>query len=101
MRFNDGDELLAMEVVREGIDVLVATEGGYAKRTRHRGIPGAGTRRQGRADGAVSRPRRGGLVGALVVDPDDELFAITSNGGVIRTTLARSDARSGRPWESS
>jgi DNA gyrase subunit A len=28
---------------------------------------------------------RGGLVGALMVRPDDEVFAITSNGGVIRT----------------
>src|SRR4051794_6218521 len=33
MRFGDNDELLAMEVVREGMDVLVATDGGYAKRT--------------------------------------------------------------------
>src|SRR5690242_12355778 len=33
MRFSDSDELLAMEVVREGMDVLVATDGGYAKRT--------------------------------------------------------------------
>jgi DNA gyrase subunit A len=24
--------------------------------------------------------RRGGLVGAVVISPDDELFAITSNG---------------------
>jgi DNA gyrase subunit A len=28
---------------------------------------------------------RGSLVGALVVHPEDEVFAITSNGGVIRT----------------
>src|ERR1019366_7410823 len=33
MRFNEGDELLGMSVVREGEDVLVATGGGYAKRT--------------------------------------------------------------------
>src|SRR5689334_19418024 len=34
MRFGDGDVLLAMEVVREGmdLDVLVATNGGFAKR---------------------------------------------------------------------
>jgi DNA gyrase subunit A len=28
---------------------------------------------------------RGGLVGALVVDREDHLYAITSNGGVLRT----------------
>jgi DNA gyrase subunit A len=29
---------------------------------------------------------RGELVGALMVQPDDEVFAITSSGGVIRTS---------------
>src|SRR5712691_4847319 len=33
MRFNEGDELLGMYVVRGGEDVLVATDRGYAKRT--------------------------------------------------------------------
>jgi DNA gyrase subunit A len=33
MRFANGDELLGMYVAREGADVLVATGGGYAKRT--------------------------------------------------------------------
>ena len=33
MRFTEGDELLGMHVVSEGADVLVATSGGYAKRT--------------------------------------------------------------------
>jgi DNA gyrase subunit A len=31
---------------------------------------------------------RGELVGALMVQPDDEVFAITSAGGVIRTSAA-------------
>ena len=31
---------------------------------------------------------RGVLVGALLVHPDDEVFAITSSGGVIRTSAA-------------
>ena len=34
MRFGGDDELLAMEVAREGTELLVATEGGYAKRTQ-------------------------------------------------------------------
>src|SRR3954464_3777823 len=35
MRFKPGDELLAMEVIRDDdTEILVATEGGYAKRTR-------------------------------------------------------------------
>jgi DNA gyrase subunit A len=84
MRFNNGDELLGMYVVRNGEDVLVATENGYAKRTpsdqyplRNRGGLGVIT--------AQITEGRGGLVGALLVHPEDEVFAITSAGGVIRT----------------
>ena len=39
--------------------------------------------------------RRGTLVGALVVDDDTELYAITSGGGVIRTA-ARQVRKAGR-----
>jgi DNA gyrase subunit A len=85
MRFNPGDELLAMEVVRdEDAEILVATEGGYAKRTRIGEYPV-----QGRGGKGVLTARivstRGGLVGAMVVAPKDEIFAITSDGVVIRT----------------
>ncbi len=84
MRFADGDELLDMYVARDDEDVLVATEGGYAKRTpsdqypvKNRGGMGVVTARIVEA--------RGRLVGALMVHPDDEIYAITSVGGVIRT----------------
>lgn len=40
-------------------------------------------------------PRRGTLVGALIVEDDDELYAITSSGGVIRTA-ARQVRKAGR-----
>ena len=85
MRFGDDDELLSMEVAREGVELLVATEGGYAKRTRLEEYP-----QQGRGGKGVLTARivstRGGLVGALAVRPEDEVYAITSNGGVIRTS---------------
>ena len=94
MRFADGDELLDMYVARDDEDVLVATEGGYAKRTpsdqypvKNRGGMGVVTARIVEA--------RGRLVGALMVHPDDEIFAITSAGGVIRTP-AGEIKRSGR-----
>jgi DNA gyrase subunit A len=85
MRFGADDELLAMEVAREGVELLVATEGGYAKRTKLEEYP-----QQGRGGKGVLTARivstRGGLVGALAVRPEDEVYAITSNGGVIRTS---------------
>ncbi|GAB3210658.1 DNA gyrase subunit A [Marinactinospora thermotolerans] len=91
MRFLDGDYLLSMDVIRDGdgaTDVLVATEGGYAKRTpadqyplQNRGGKGVLT--------AKIVEARGRLVGALMVSPEeDEIFAITSAGGVIRTRCA-------------
>jgi len=87
MRFSDGDRLLGMYVVREGADVLVATDGGYAKRTPVDQYPV-----QGRGGHGVLTARiveaRGELAGALMVHPEDEVFAITSAGGVIRTAAA-------------
>ena len=65
----------------------MATEGGYAKRTPADQYPV-----QGRGGLGVVTARivdgRGELVGALMVQPDDEVFAITSAGGVIRTSAA-------------
>ncbi len=94
MRFTNGDELLDMHVVREGADVLVATGGGYAKRTPSDQYPV-----QGRGGRGVLTARivdsRGELVGALMVHPEDEVFAITASGGVIRT-LADEVKLSGR-----
>ena len=85
MRFNSGDELLAMGVVRPNRYVLVATDGGYAKRTAIDDYPVQG--RGGKGVLTIQHDdKRGRLVGALIVEPDDELYAITSTGGVIRTT---------------
>jgi DNA gyrase subunit A len=92
MRFNSGDELLSMLVVRDDLDggeveILVATEGGFAKRTRISEYP-----IQGRGGKGVLTARivstRGGLVGAVAVSPKDEIYAITSDGVVIRTKAA-------------
>ncbi|OXM74537.1 MULTISPECIES: DNA gyrase subunit A [Amycolatopsis] len=84
MRFNDGDELLALNVVKPDKFLLVATDGGYAKRTPIEDYPVQG--RGGKGVLTIQHDRkRGRLVGALIVDADDELYAITSSGGVIRT----------------
>jgi DNA gyrase subunit A len=87
MRFADGDKLLGMHVIREGADVLVATSGGYAKRTPADQYPVKGRGGMGVLTAQIVAAR-GELVGALMVDPDDEVFAITSSGGVIRTAAA-------------
>ena len=75
-----------MDVAREGAFVVTITDGGYAKRTsidewapKGRGILGV------RAMRLVEE--RGSLVGALICDEGDQLFAIASNGVVIRTSV--------------
>jgi DNA gyrase subunit A len=87
MRFGEGDRLLGMHVVREGADELVATGGGFAKRTPADQYPVQGRGGQGVLTARIVEAR-GVLVGALMVRPEDEVFAITSAGGVIRTAAA-------------
>ena len=88
MRFkSDDDHLLSMDVVRPGAFVVTVTDGGYAKRTSVDEWNAKGRGTQGvRAMRLVEE--RGGLVGALVADEADQIFAIASNGVVIRTRVA-------------
>jgi DNA gyrase subunit A len=87
MRFRTGDELLAMDVLRDDAYVYTVTDGGYAKRT-----PVGDWEVKGRGGLGVQAMKlveaRGSLVGALVCDENDEVFAIASNGVVIRTKVA-------------
>jgi DNA gyrase subunit A len=94
MRFNEDDRLLSLNVVQEGMFLLVATAGGYAKRTAIEEYPVQGRGGKGVLTVMYDR-RRGRLVGALIVDDDSELYAITSGGGVIRTA-ARQVRKAGR-----
>jgi DNA gyrase subunit A len=87
MKFRGDDHLLAMDVVRPGAYVVTVTDGGYGKRTpveewsvKGRGILGV------RAMKLVEQ--RGSLVGAFVADEDDEVYAIASDGIVIRTRVS-------------
>jgi DNA gyrase subunit A len=87
MRFNDGDALLGMYVVRDGGDLLVATGNGYAKRTPADAYPVQGRGGRGVVTAKIVEAR-GELIGALMVHAGDEVFAITSAGGVIRTSAS-------------
>ncbi|AZA08166.1 MULTISPECIES: DNA gyrase subunit A [Corynebacterium] len=86
MRFRGDDQLLEMTVVRDDAFLLVATSGGYGKRTALEEYPTKGRGGLGMLTFKYT-PKRGKLIGALVVDEDDEIFAITSAGGVIRTEV--------------
>jgi DNA gyrase subunit A len=84
MRFkSEEDYLLSLEVAKEDAFLVTVTDGGWAKRTALTEWNAKGRGTQGvRAMRLVEK--RGGLAGALVCSADDEIFAIASNGVVIR-----------------
>ena len=89
MKFRDGDELLAMDVVQgdSDRDLLVVTNEGFAKRTaiseyRLQGRNGYGVKAVQLAEG------RGSLVGAVIVEESDQIMAIMKSGKVIRSNVA-------------
>jgi len=76
--------VIAMDVARDDMELLVVTEAGYGKRTKidqyrktSRGAKGVLTIKLTEA--------KGGLAGALVVRPHQELVFISQNGMVQRT----------------
>jgi len=87
IRFKTEDDyLLKMEVATPDSFVVTVTEGGWAKRTSIEEWNAKGRGTQGvRAMRLVEK--RGGLAGALICAAQDEIFAIASNGVVIRTSV--------------
>ena len=83
-----------MNVVTEDHFLLVATSGGYAKRSSMSDYPVQGRGGKGVLTIQYDR-RRGHLVGAESVALEDEIYAVTSNGGVIRTA-AKQVRKAGR-----
>jgi DNA gyrase subunit A len=82
----DDDYLLKMEAATPDSFVVTVTEGGWAKRTSIEEWNAKGRGTQGvRAMRLVEK--RGGLAGALICAAEDEIFAIASNGVVIRTRV--------------
>ncbi len=86
IKLRSGDELLAMQVAEDDHYLVTLTDGGFGKRTqvsewsrKNRNIQGV------RAMRLVAD--RGGLVGALVCQPGDEVLAIADTGTVIRTPV--------------
>jgi DNA gyrase subunit A len=80
------DEVIGMEVVREGLALLAVTENGFGKRTRLEEYP-----RQKRGGKGVINiipsVRNGPVVGIEEVSEDDELIVISAKGVVIRVPV--------------
>ena len=93
MDIGDG-EVIAMDVARDEMDLLVVTENGYGKRTKidqyrktSRGAKGVKT--------IGANEKKGELAGAMVVRPHHELVFI-SRDGMVQRTSARGISQQGR-----
>ncbi|MBS0552038.1 MAG: DNA gyrase subunit A, partial [Proteobacteria bacterium] len=87
MTLEDGQAVIAMLVAKdESQSVLTATENGYGKRT-----PVAEYTRHGRGTKGMiaiqTSDRNGKLVGAVLVEPTDEVMLISTGGVLIRTSV--------------
>ena len=99
-RLDADDEVVACDVISAedisgGQELLVVTEFGYGKRTKLSEFPRKGRGGKGVIAAKLTKPR-GELVGAVVVNPDDEVFLISDDGVVIRMQVG-SISRQGRP----
>lgn len=87
MKFREDDELLAADVVKDGSFVFIVTEGGFAKRTAVEEY-----RLQGRGGLGIKvgkyQEERGHLVGALIVQEEDEVLVVMEGGKVVRSSVS-------------
>jgi DNA gyrase subunit A len=97
IRLDDDDEVVSAEVVGDdsAADMLIVTEKGYGKRTKLAHFPRKGRGGKGVIAAKLTKPR-GPIAGARAVKPGDEVFLISDNGVVIRTSVD-GISRQGRP----
>ncbi|HEX2193476.1 MAG TPA: DNA gyrase subunit A, partial [Candidatus Limnocylindria bacterium] len=88
IRLRPGDEVIGMEIVQPGGELLVVTEQGYGKRTplaefpvKHRATGGVIANSLNRDTGDVAAVR-------VVGREDEEMMLITEEGTILRTVVA-------------
>ena len=102
IKLREGDRMASMEVVEPNGMLLVVTEQGFGKRTKLEEYP-----TKGRATGGVatidqkSFAKIGKIVGARVVQDDDEITIISSGGIMLRlkTKVISASGRSTRGFK--
>lgn len=94
MNLDEGDQVISMDIIKEGSDLLVISENGYGKKTdlgeyrsQTRGGKGVLTYRV--------TEQTGQLIGACIISEGDEILIVNSDGTLIR--ISESDIpRQGR-----
>ena len=85
IRMDDDQKVIALIVIDEG-ELLTATENGYGKRTKMSEYPSKGRGGRGVIDIQVSE-RNGMVIGASLVNENDEIMLISKSGTLVRTAV--------------
>lgn len=81
------NRVLAMDIARNDTELFVVTENGYGKRTPVSDYPVKGRGTKGVLTIRITE-KKGGLAGALIVNPHQDLLFISQNGMVQRTGVS-------------
>jgi DNA gyrase subunit A len=81
------NRVLAMDIARNDTELFVVTENGYGKRTPVADYPVKGRGTKGVLTIRITE-KKGGLAGALIVNPHQDLLFISQNGMVQRTSVS-------------
>ena len=87
IRLGPDDNVISLIIVKEGKTVLTATEYGYGKRTPIEDYPLRGRGGQG-VISIRTDERNGKVIGAQMVDEDDEIMLISDQGTLIRMPVS-------------
>jgi DNA gyrase subunit A len=86
IRIADDQHVISMIKVEQGGSILTATENGYGKRTDVNDYPLKGRGGQG-VISIKSTDRNGKVIGAVQVQPEDEIMMITDSGTLVRIAV--------------
>ena len=86
MKLRAGDFVVSADPGRGDESLLIVSDAGYAKRTKIDQFPRKGRGTQG-VIGVKITSKKGHVVAAFMVGPDDEIVAVASNGVTMRTEV--------------
>ena len=86
MKLRPGDFVVSADPGRGDESLLIVSDAGYAKRTKIDQFPRKGRGTQG-VIGVKITSKKGHVVAAFMVGPDDEIVAVASNGVAMRTEV--------------
>ncbi|OKP05582.1 DNA topoisomerase (ATP-hydrolyzing) subunit A [Xenorhabdus eapokensis] len=87
IKLSEGDKVVSLIIPRGQGEILTVTENGYGKRTAESEYPTKSRATQGVISIKVSE-RNGKVIGAIQVEPTDQIMMITNGGTLVRTRVS-------------